>query len=113
MGINFSIPQENYPEELQEKATSLFPDGVATTTRNQLIITIWNRFFALLADPTTYLDAYRKKSFVLGKKITFKRKDQLYVGTAIAITDVGELVVDLGNETMTLSSGEISLSSIQ
>lgn len=113
MGINFSIPQENYPEELQEKATSLFPDGVATTTRNQLIITIWNRFFALLADPTTYLDAYRKKSFVLGKKITFKRKDQLYVGTAIAITNVGELVVDLGNETMTLSSGEISLSSIQ
>lgn len=113
MGINFSIPQENYPEELREKATSLFPDGKATTTRNQLIINIWNRFFDLLAEQTTYLDSYRKKSFVLGKKITFKRKDQLYLGTAVAITDIGELVVDLGDEKVTLSSGEISLSSIQ
>ncbi|WP_373143978.1 MULTISPECIES: biotin--[acetyl-CoA-carboxylase] ligase [Enterococcus] len=113
MGINFSIPQENYPDELQEKATSLFPNGQATITRNQLIINIWNRFFNLLADQTTYLDAYRKKSFVLGKKITFKRKDQSYMGTAIAITDTGELVVDLGEEKVHLSSGEISLSSIQ
>ncbi|WP_137665129.1 biotin--[acetyl-CoA-carboxylase] ligase [Enterococcus hulanensis] len=113
MGINFSIPQEIYPEELREKATSLFSDGKATTTRNQLIINIWNRFFDLLAEQTTYLDSYRKKSFVLGKKITFKRKDQLYLGTAVAITDIGELVVDLGDEKVTLSSGEISLSSIQ
>lgn len=113
MGINFSIPQEKFPEELREKATSLFSDGKATTTRNQLIINIWNRFFDLLAEQTTYLDSYRKKSFVLGKKITFKRKDQLYLGTAVAITDIGELVVDLGDEKVTLSSGEISLSSIQ
>lgn len=113
MGINFSIPQENYPEELQKKATSLFPDGKASITRNQLIIEIWNRFFKLMADQTAYLDVYRKKSFVLGKKITFKRKDHSYLGTAIAITDTGELIVDLGSEQMTLSSGEISLSSIQ
>lgn len=113
MGINFSIPQENYPSELQEKATSLFPDRAATTTRNQLISNIWNRFFALLADQRTFLDTYRKKSFVLGKKITFTRKNQSYLGTAIAITETGELVVDLGSEKVTLSSGEISLSSIQ
>lgn len=113
MGINFSIPQENYPVALQEKATSLFPTGEASATRNQLIVLIWNRFFELLAEPSTYLASYRKKSFVLGKKVTFKRKDRTYLGTAIAITDTGELVVDLGNEHLSLSSGEISLSSIQ
>lgn len=113
MGINFSIPQENYPAELQEKATSLFPTGEASATRNQLIVLIWNRFFELLAEPSTYLASYRKKSFVLGKKVTFKRKDRTYLGTAIAITDTGELVVDLGNEQLSISSGEISLSSIQ
>lgn len=113
MGINFSIPQENYPAVLQEKATSLFPTGEASATRNQLIVLIWNRFFELLAEPSTYLASYRKKSFVLGKKVTFKRKDRTYLGTAIAITDTGELVVDLGNEHLSLSSGEISLSSIQ
>lgn len=113
MGINFSIPQTAYPEDLQAKATSLFPDGKASATRNQLIINIWNRFFALLNDQKTALESYRKKSFVLGKKITFNRQDQNYIGTAVAITDTGELVVDLGTERMTLSSGEISLSSIQ
>ncbi|MDT2703043.1 biotin--[acetyl-CoA-carboxylase] ligase [Enterococcus dongliensis] len=113
MGINFSIPQEKYPEALQEKATSLFPDGQATITRNQLIVAIWNRFFKLLTKQMGFLDSYRKKSFVLGKKITFKRKDRTYLGTAIAITDTGELIVDLGDEQITLSSGEISLSSIQ
>ncbi|MDT2596714.1 biotin--[acetyl-CoA-carboxylase] ligase [Enterococcus dongliensis] len=113
MGINFSIPQEKYPEALQEKATSLFPDGQATITRNQLIVAIWNRFFKLLTEQMGFLDSYRKKSFVLGKKITFKRKDRTYLGTAIAITDTGELIVDLGDEQITLSSGEISLSSIQ
>lgn len=113
LGINFSIPQENYPAALQEKATSLFPTGEASATRNQLIVLIWNRFFELLAEPSTYLASYRKKSFVLGKKVTFKRKGRTYLGTAIAITDTGELVVDLGNEHLSLSSGEISLSSIQ
>ncbi|MDT2613360.1 biotin--[acetyl-CoA-carboxylase] ligase [Enterococcus dongliensis] len=113
MGINFSIPQEKYPEALREKATSLFPDGQVTITRNQLIVAIWNRFFKLLTNQMGFLDSYRKKSFVLGKKITFKRKDRTYLGTAIAITDIGELIVDLGDEQITLSSGEISLSSIQ
>lgn len=113
LGINFSIPQEDYPPELQEKATSLFSAGQATTTRNQLIITIWNRFFDLLTKQTDFLASYRKKSFVLGKKITFKRKDRSYLGTAVAIADTGELIVDLGTEQIALSSGEISLSSIQ
>ncbi|MGX7205292.1 biotin--[acetyl-CoA-carboxylase] ligase [Enterococcus pingfangensis] len=113
LGINFSIPQEDYPPELQEKATSLFSAGRATTTRNQLIITIWNRFFDLLTKQTDFLASYRKKSFVLGKKITFKRKDRSYLGTAVAIADTGELIVDLGTEQIALSSGEISLSSIQ
>lgn len=113
MGINFSIPQAAFPAELQEKATSLFPDGQASITRNQLIIQIWNRFFQLLQQPADYLERYRAKSFVLGKKVTFKRKDQTFLGTAIAITEAGELVVDLGEKVLTLSSGEISLSSIQ
>lgn len=114
MGINFSIPQATFPAELQTKATSIFPTGEAVITRNQLITEIWNRFFQLLTvDPAEVLDRYRQKSFVLGKKVTFQQKGQTYFGRAIAITALGELVVDLGTQQVTLSSGEISLSSIQ
>lgn len=114
MGINFSIPQNSFPTELQDKASSIFPDGQPTITRNQLIIEIWQRFFKLLAaDPAEYLETYREKSFVLGKKVSFTRQKETYYGTAVAITNTGELVVDVNGEQMTLSSGEISLSSIQ
>lgn len=114
MGINFSIPQTAYPAALQTKATSIFPTGEATITRNDLIAEIWNRFFELVTvDPAFALTRYRQKSFVLGKKVTFQQKGQTFFGTAIAITEHGELVVDLGSEQKVLASGEISLSAIQ
>ena len=114
MGINFSVPQEKFPAELQEKATSLFADRTPTVTRNQLIIEIWNRFFDLLEQKdAAYLAVYREKSFVLGKQVTFQRQNQQYTGKAVAISETGELIVDLGSETLALSSGEISLSAIQ
>ncbi|MEO1769171.1 biotin--[acetyl-CoA-carboxylase] ligase [Candidatus Enterococcus ferrettii] len=114
MGINFSVPQEKFPPELQEKATSLFADGKPTITRNQLIIEIWNQFFQLLEQKdSTYLSIYRKKSFVLGKRVTFQQKNQQFSGKAVGISDTGELLVDLDGEITALSSGEISLSSIQ
>lgn len=114
MGINFSIPQEKFPPELQEKATSLFADSQPTITRNQLIIEIWNRFFHLLEQTdANYLSVYREKSFVLGKRVTFQQKNQQFTGKAVGISDTGELLVDLNGEITALSSGEISLSSIQ
>lgn len=114
MGINFSIPQEKFPADLQEKATSLFANGEPTITRNQLIIEIWNRFFQLLEQKDlNYLSVYREKSFVLGKQVTFQQKSQPFTGKAVGISDTGELLVDLDGEITSLSSGEISLSSIQ
>ncbi|MGM0122948.1 biotin-[acetyl-CoA-carboxylase] ligase [Enterococcus sp. AZ194] len=115
MGLNFSLPQENFPAELKEKASSLFPDGQATITRNELIAKIWQRFFYHLdrLPDVSYLETYRKKSYVLGKTVSFVQKDQKYTGIATAITDLGELVVQVGQQTITLSSGEISLQTIQ
>ncbi|MFV0561141.1 MAG: biotin--[acetyl-CoA-carboxylase] ligase [Enterococcus sp.] len=113
MGINFSIPQTNYPQDLQDKVTSIYPDEQIDGTRNQLIFTIWRNFFNYLADlpKTDYLDIYRKKSIVLNKKVTFIQQNKTYQGIATAITDQGELVVQLKDQKKILSSGEISLSS--
>lgn len=113
MGINFSILQTEFPQDIQKKVTSLFPDSEPTISRNRLIAEIWNRFFLLLKQSDMdYLDTYRQKSFVLGKIVTFQRRGQTYSGKAIAINDLGELIVDLGSEQLALSSGEISLESI-
>ncbi len=114
MGINFSLPQEGFPAEISEKATSIFPDGQPTITRNQLIIQIWKELFTYLSqNKNDFLSFYREKSFVLGKKVSFTQKGKTYTGTAEAITEKGELLVQTEQEMMTLSSGEISLKSIE
>ncbi|MDT2757503.1 biotin--[acetyl-CoA-carboxylase] ligase [Enterococcus asini] len=115
MGINFSIPQSDFPKELQAKATSLFAYETSTITRNQLIQKVWQHFFALVENLPNmdYLEEYRKRSFVLGKKVSFTLQKQHYQGVATAITDEGQLVVQTDTGLITLNSGEISLESIQ
>ncbi len=111
-GLNFSIPQAHFPQEIQEKATSVFPDGQATITRNQLISKIWQELFYYLSQPEKALEFYKEKSFVLGKKVSFSQKGQTYTGIAKEIGDHGELIVQTADQEMSLSSGEISLTSI-
>lgn len=114
IGLNFSIAPESFPKELQTIATSLFPEGSSTITRNELIQNIWRNFFELLdgLPDTAYLDYYRNKSFVIGKVVSFTQRGVHYTGKALRITDAGELVVQTTAGEMTLSSGEISLSTI-
>lgn len=115
IGINLAIPQEAFPLELQEKATSLFPDGKSLVTRNELIAEITNEFFYILntIETNPYMEEYQKRSFVLGKAVSFTRGNTHYQGVAQSINEKGELVVLLLNgEEMTLSSGEISLEKI-
>ncbi|WP_086314684.1 biotin-[acetyl-CoA-carboxylase] ligase [Enterococcus sp. 7F3_DIV0205] len=115
MGINFSLKQNEFPKDLREKATSLFPENEPTITRNELIGAIWNQFYAILnrLPEQGFLEEYRQKSFVLGKTVSFTQAGVDYKGIATAINDHGELVVQLHDKTeKVLSSGEISLSKI-
>ncbi|AYW46253.1 biotin--[acetyl-CoA-carboxylase] ligase [Tetragenococcus koreensis] len=113
-GINYSIDPESFPEELQAKAGSIFPQENPPVTRNQLIQLIWQYFFELVEGLPNkeYLDVYRKKSFVLGKTVQFSQQGVAYSGKATKITDTGELVVQTNQGVKTLSSGEISLEAI-
>lgn len=115
MGINFSLKENEFPKDLREKATSLFPENEPTITRNELIGAIWNEFYTILKQlpEQSFLDDYRQKSFVLGKTVSFTQTGIDYEGIARAINDHGELVIQLQDKTeKILSSGEISLSSI-
>lgn len=115
MGINFSIQQADFPEDIQDKATSLFSEQQPTLTRNELIAAVWNEFYRILAQNNNdFLEYYRKKSFVLGKEVTFTQAGTTFKGTAETINEQGELIVRLKDGTQKiLSSGEISLSSIK
>ena len=107
LGINFSI--EDFPEELKEKAGSLFMPP-APISRNELISEIWNCFYNTNPDELFYL--YKERSIVLGKEITFQRNGQNEKGMAKDISNTGQLQVELEDKkNIWLNSGEISLTS--
>lgn len=113
-GTNFTLTEEDFPEDLRHKATSVFPDGHAAVSRNQFVATFLNEFYTLLANQPTQpvIDEYRRRSLVIGREVTFTYNRLPYKGTAATINDRGELVVTLDNgEQLALSSGEISLTS--
>lgn len=114
VGLNFAIPQDQFPDDLQEKATSLFSDGHSLINRNTLIAAVINEFFSITNnfEQSDYLEEYRRRSLVLGKKVTFVQKGITHTGIAKRITETGELVVVENDHTHILSSGEISLQSI-
>ena len=114
IGLNFHLNQTDFPTELQEKVTSLFSDTEPTLTRNEFIQKIWQNFFELIAGlpDQSYLEYYRRKSFVLGKTVRFTQQGQEYTGKAVGISNHGELLVETADGPKILSSGEISLSQI-
>ena len=113
IGTNFSIPQAAFPDELQSRASSIFPDGPSSVSRNEFIARFIQEFFALINDTAPdYLEEYRQRSFVIGRNVTFRQQQAEFAGQAIGISPEGELIVQLDNgQTMQLSSGEISLTS--
>ena len=107
LGINFSI--EDFPEELKEKAGSLFMPP-APISRNELISEIWNCFYN--TDPDELFYFYKERSIVLGKEITFQRNGQNEKGIAKDISNTGQLQVELEDKkNIWLNSGEVSLTS--
>ena len=108
IGIGINLTTDDFPEELGGIAASLGckPD------RCRLIAEIFKNIKELcekLPDQN-FMNDYRARSLVLGKRITFTRNGIFYTATAESIDDNGELSVIAENgEKMLLNSGEISV----
>lgn len=119
IGINVFEPENGFPKELTSIATSAVNMLSATNgsdIRNRIIAATLNKFMEFYPDLTkrTFLDEYRKRSVVLGKKINIIENtlhpDISFVATAINIDDDCNLIVELEDGTRkSLYSGEISI----
>lgn len=105
VGINFFVP--TFPEELKDKAGSLF-DSPPQLTRNELIAEIWRVFFSSEVDDLFQL--YKQQSLVLGREISYQSQGQIVRARAVDILTTGELVVETEAGRQILSGGAISLS---
>ncbi|MCK4028818.1 bifunctional biotin--[acetyl-CoA-carboxylase] ligase/biotin operon repressor BirA [Streptococcus iners] len=109
IGVGINVHIDDFPKELRQSAGNLFDDQ-PPFTRNQLITAIWKAF--LETDDKELIALYKEKSLVVGQQVSFIENQVEFKGTAIAVTDTGNLVIQLDNgKAKIISSGEISLTS--
>ena len=112
IGINVYTRTEDFPDELQSLATSIYPDEKTPCVRNKLSAEIINRILGFDTYPSEaeIFEKYKKRLMMLGKEVTVIQNKTEYRATAIDVDFVGRLIVKNENgEIITLSSGEIRI----
>ena len=112
IGINVYTRTEDFPDDLQSIATSLFPEEKMPGVRNKLSAEIINRILGLETSPneTEIFEKYKKRLMMLGKEITVIQNQMEFRATAIDVDSAGHLIVKNENgEIIPLFSGEIRI----
>ena len=112
-GLNVNETADDFPEELREKATSLFAETGKRFKRAQIAAEIIKQLDLLSIgfpdNRQSYFDAYKKNCVTLKKNVRIMNKQE-DIGFAEDLTENFELVVRLDNGSVkTVSSGEVSV----
>lgn len=111
IGINHTTPPQAFAPEVRAVAGSLYPNGKAPVSRARLAAEIHSGIMQAFNElpKRSFLEEYRKRSLVLGEKVTVMANPQ-YTATAEEIDENAGLVLRLENgKRQTLSYGEISI----
>ncbi|MDD7362587.1 MAG: biotin--[acetyl-CoA-carboxylase] ligase [Peptoniphilus sp.] len=107
IGINTSTPRDTFDKKELRTAGSV---GEETLSRNRLAADLMNALYRrVLEDQKTLIEAYRRYNLTIGRVISFSKGDIEYKGIVTGIDDDGKLLVDVGDQTMTLAAGSISI----
>lgn len=116
IGINVNTP--SFPEQLHQKATSLYLETGNLYFRAALLQQILYEFElcydAYLTDATAdLLTPYKELCATLGRKIGFTRNGKMLIATAVDISHRGGLLVKLENgKKLEIHSGEVTVQGI-
>lgn len=106
IGVGINVSTIDFPDDIKDIAGSLGKK----VDRNILTAEAVNNILGLIfSNPEEYIDEYRSKSNVIGKEITYIQNGISHTATAMDIDKNGGLIVRNGEETITLTSGEISV----
>lgn len=105
IGVNVFKPLGNFPDDIKNTAGYIF-DKRDENIRNELCALILNNILDYYLSDKNFLNEYRAKNFILGKKIKISNK----CATAIAIDEKFRLVVKYeSGEIKTLFDGQADI----
>lgn len=111
VGIGINLKTENFPEELNGIAGSLYKSADSVDV-NKLVADITEAVlgFAGNMNDCSYVDEYRKMSVVLGKEIYYNEGNEQVCAKALDIDSEGGLMVELNDGSVrVLKTGEITV----
>jgi BirA family biotin operon repressor/biotin-[acetyl-CoA-carboxylase] ligase len=110
IGLNLTIAPEQFPPDLRERATSLFPDSAPSPDHSREASASLNQSLAkwIDADPSRVLTEWRQRDALLGRDVTWENG----TGVADGIDERGYLVVRLADaDRVALGAGDVHLTS--
>ncbi len=112
IGINVNSDISFYPEDIRQKATSLYSITGNLTDRGILAGKVISDFHVEMAGiekngPEELLDKYRENCSTLRKDIEIITDHNIFKGRAVDITSKGEIVVLVDDRMITFSAADI------
>lgn len=109
IGINLKSVKDSFSDQLTKVATSIEDETGRIPDRCRLIAEILKNIdhYMSYMDKRNFLDEYRRRSFIIGERVSVSKFDTERIATAIGISDNAELIVryDDGSQEA-LNSGE-------
>jgi len=112
IGINVTTLKEQFPQDLREIATSIFSENTGENVRSELIAEILNNISECYEniESKSFLEEYKRRSFLLGQEIVVINGEKSEPATAIDIDEKARLVVKFTDGSIKpLNSGEVSV----
>ncbi|MGN0162960.1 MAG: biotin--[acetyl-CoA-carboxylase] ligase, partial [Candidatus Ornithomonoglobus sp.] len=116
-GIGINVNTAGFPEELQDKATSLFIETGKTYNRSKLVSAIMNEFEPLYKvfqkeGFSPLIEEYRNSCITIGREIRVIYRKETLIGKAVDIAGDGGLIVETENGRVNVTSGDVSVRGI-
>ena len=113
-GIGINVNIEEFPEELREKAASLYTVTGEKHNRTEIIRSVMEEFEPLYDEYLkkrlkNIVPEYKSVCVNIGKRVSILYGEHQTTGTAVDINENGHLVVDTDEGEITVSSGEVSV----
>lgn len=110
MGINVSQRESDFPEELQQIATSVCANADEEITPEELLDLIIARFFTdieMLADRDSLVRRWEAYCPYIGERVQIRGQDSVSVGNFIGLDEEGRALLQNDSGTTAVSAGDL------
>jgi BirA family biotin operon repressor/biotin-[acetyl-CoA-carboxylase] ligase len=112
IGVNLFYPIEGFPEELRDKAGSVFSSVPNEDLKHQFLKRLMHRIKSYYSElpEITYRDAYRSRLILLGKEILFSDAAGMQNGIVVGLDDAFRLSVRTASgDVRSLDRGDVTM----